>query len=243
MSKTTMQKKKTPPKQAGDKQPNENPRGVYRGTRESWLARAAVILAVLMNETRAGLEKVRRDAVDKCKPSQMAFACGFLTPGAPGCAIAECSYKHGTKNGKHEIKIMPTIGGKRIKAESIRVLDILMHEMLHTMCIGHGHRGQFPAMCRALGLVGRPTSTIAGKDLQQWLKVNVVDVLGKFPHKAVAFTPRGKRGKGSRLLKIVCTECDIIMRASNMVCEKVANGPCPSCANDMSGEIGVLELV
>ena len=49
--------------------------------------------------------------------------------------------------------------------------------------------------------------------------------------------------KGSRLLKITCTECNIVMRASSKVCDRLYGSPCPACYfDDYEHEQGQLQV-
>jgi hypothetical protein len=52
------------------------------------------------------------------------------------------------------------------------------------------------------------TATVANEELTFWLLENVVQVLGQYPHQAVELIPRGRRGIGSRSIKVLCDDAD-----------------------------------
>jgi len=77
--------------------------------------------------------------------------------------------------------------------------------------------------------------------LRDAIRLNVINVLGKFPQgKANGY---GKVRKGSRMLKVTCSVCDIILRGSAKACNEIDGGPCPACFyGDHIRADGVLEV-
>ncbi len=228
---------------------NRHPRGVYKGTREEWLEEAASIMGVWANEAYEALDKKHvkawRDAgksVTRYKHKEVAFACSLMSSGMTKTGeAAHCHYKQATGNGKHEIRMSVTLGGKKKQADSARIADILLHEMIHTMTYRHGHRGGFFWICKNVGLEGKMTSTVASPELRERIITDVVKVLGKYPHGGVKlagrFAPRGQRGVGSRSIKCECQQCGCTIRMTRVWITKALDEQgwvsCPVCQEDM----------
>jgi len=204
------------------------PKGIYKGTREEWLEEAMNIMGEWINEFGqtehcvGGLTQVRY-MVSRWgyKPSHYKFnaknikvSCSLQSggiKGSTGGSLAHIHYAHATGNSMHEIRMSVELGGRKLKAGSNRVADVLLHEMIHSCSVHHGHKKAFKHIANGVGLTGMMTQTVASKKLEARIKTEIVDVLGKYPHKKVHLTPRGKRGKGSRLIKCECN-CGCIIR-------------------------------
>lgn len=228
---------------------NRYPKGVYKGTREEWLEEAASIMGVWANEAFEALPKEHvkawRDAgksVTRYKHKEVAFACSLMSSGMTKTGeAAHCHYKQATGNGKHEIRMSVTLGGKKKQADSARIADILLHEMIHTMTYRHGHRGGFFWLCKGVGLEGPMTSTKASPQLRERITNDVVKVLGKYPHAGVKlagrFAPRGQRGVGSRSIKCECPQCGCTIRMTRLWIGKALDNQgevsCPVCVSNM----------
>tara|TARA_R110000824_G_scaffold397706_1_gene600859 strand:+ start:1337 stop:2203 length:867 start_codon:yes stop_codon:yes gene_type:complete len=220
-----------------------SPKGVFKGTREEWLEAAALIMAAWLNEamkqksmTRFNRKKDASKYValditlgQHCadhyggkpsdynfKPNSVRYATSLLGGQGiqSGNALAHAHLMHSTGNGYHEIRMGAHIGGRKTKNDSCRIADILLHEMIHTMAPRCGHKGAFALIARTLGLEGKLTATVASQHLRTTLWDRVVTVLGKYPHNAVKFVPRGQRKKGSRLIKCICLKCEFNFRTT-----------------------------
>jgi len=218
-----------------------NPRGNYKGTREEWLRAVLLLVAPWLDEAVKTVWETMAEAAKKTGIEVMAFrsffalhrvrigdiqlSCSLLAAGMKnGRYAGHVQYPQSTKNKKHEIRIGVQMGGTK-KADSVTVASIIMHEVLHTMTVGDGHRGMFPIIGKAAGLTGKPTAMNAyeGTPLFDRLNAEVVSVLGKYPHKSVKLTPRGQRNIGSRSIKAQCPECECIIRLTRVWLEKVYN--------------------
>lgn len=220
---------------------NFSPKGIYKGTREEWLEDSAEIMGEWLNEfiTPSDIKNHNKDRVvenvflETFKLNECKFTCGLTSSRVDYRmrfrTMGQCHYKQSTGNNKHEIIISNRLNGNGKKTDSTRIAHVVLHEMIHTCTYGHGHKGEFKRLARALGMDGKLTSTENSPELEKRMKENIVDILGKFPHKAVTTKTSFK---GSRLLKITCTECDIIMRASAKACNKIHEMECPACPND-----------
>ena len=104
-------------------------------------------------------------------------SCGFPKR-AHHKAIGQCWDGFASEDETHEIFICPT------QADPVRVLDILLHELIHAAVgVEHGHRGPFRTMAKEFGLAGKMTATYAeeGTELYETLS-KMVSSLGKYPH-------------------------------------------------------------
>lgn len=153
-------------------------------TREAWLIDACGPLSEIIR--RAGAE---------CPP--VAVSIGFPRSRASH-RIGECWDGRLASDGRPAIFVSPTI------ANPLRVLDVLLHEMIHA-AVGtqHGHRGRFVTVARACGLVGKPTATVAGEDLARRLNT-VSESLGSLPHAALTVGVTARPGSRLRLYECAC---------------------------------------
>lgn len=114
--------------------------------------------------------------------------------------IGQCFHERISRDGTREIFISPELD------DPVRVLDVLLHEVIHaTVGNAEGHRGKFADCARKLGLEGALTATVAGKDLKERLN-KLKKSLGFFPHRGMDYSKRKKQT--TRLLKCGCpNEC------------------------------------
>ena len=73
------------------------------------------------------------------------------------------------------------------------------------------HKGPFKRLALKIGLEGPMKSTHAGPKLNKQLK-GIAAELGKYPHEVLTPAIEKKGTKGSRLIKVVCPECDNVAR-------------------------------
>lgn len=112
-------------------------------------------------------------------PKKLGVSCGF--PLGKRSAIGQCWDPEVCEDGTVHMFICPSIG------EAVRVLDILLHEMIHAYCgIEAGHKGPFRKLVKEFGLMGKMTATYAEEntDLYNTLQV-MAGTLGKYPHSAL----------------------------------------------------------
>lgn len=136
-------------------------------TREEWLNAAVAII-------RPYLLDVSQTTVPDTFRVSIGFAGGR---GKKGDTIGQCWYPEASTDKHTEMFISPVL------AEPSRILDVLVHEMIHAG--GHrGHRGGFKKAAIAAGLEGKMTATVAGERLKGiiagWLKQ-----LGDYPGAAL----------------------------------------------------------
>lgn len=148
-------------------------------TREGWLIAARDLLAREFFE-KAGYKL----------PEKMACSCGFPRGGKK--AIGQCWHPETSADGTTHMYVCPT------QAEPIRVLDILLHEMVHaSLGTEVGHKGPFKKVVKEFGLAGKATATYAEEGSECWLRLShIAEQLGPYPHAAVDLSKAQKKGKG-----------------------------------------------
>lgn len=169
-------------------------------TREAWLAKAS-----------AKLER-RIKSAGYAMPEKVRYTCGFPSKG--GLArkkqtIGQCWDKGCSKDDTFEISVSPT------QADSSRVLDILLHEMIHAAVgLKCGHKGDFKKCATACGLAGKMTATGAGPELAADL-AKLAEQLGPYPHaKLEGRLNSGPKKQGTRMLKMECEDCGYVARTT-----------------------------
>ncbi len=156
--------------------------------REHWLRQAAVFL--LDHMQRCGLKNVA-----------VRVSCGWPSSGGLGVGkmtVGECFSPRICADGIPQIFISPRV------AESVEVLGILLHELIHAS-VGneHGHKKVFSQAARACGLEGPPTATVVGDKLRPVL-VQYVQASGVYPHAAICPVVKEKKGSRLRLYECLC---------------------------------------
>ena len=176
--------------------------------REAWLKRAAKLLTPTL------------EAAGSPPPLNIRYSCGWPGVNKGGKRIGECWASTASKDGHFEIFISPSID------DPLRVLDILLHEMVHA-CVGLecGHKGEFKRVAKSVGLKGKMTATHAGEELKENL-VNLCRELGEYPHAELKKAHHsGPKKQGTRLLKVVCPTCEYTVR----ITQKWLNIGLPVC--------------
>ncbi len=163
-------------------------------TREQWLNDAATELAEMIT-LQAGLTVPET----------------YISVGFPkghrgrSRAIGQCWSGEAIQDGKPHIFVCPT------QHEAPRVLDILLHEMIHASLQGKGHRKEFAKAAAACGLIKPWTATTAGEELKTRLNA-IATELGQYPHSPL--TVANKVKAGSRLRLYMC-ECGVKVRVAS----------------------------
>lgn len=188
-------------------------------TREEWLNKATILLAEIFDQ-------------NDLKVPTTKVSCGWPTKGAVSKrsrTLGQCFTKSCSNAGHNEIFISP------ILSDSSKVLDVLTHELCHAVdnCKS-AHGAGFSNMMRAIGLEGKPTSTVASDALKTTFKRLIKDSLGEYPHQSLDIT-KGEKKQTTRLLKAVCPLCGYTIRLT----AKWADQGLPMCPLD--GETFTLE--
>ena len=156
--------------------------------REYWLRRAAIFLIDHM--ARCGLA-----------PVVVRVSCGWPSRGGLGqrqAVIGQCFGPQVCTDGVPQIFVSPRL------AESVEVLGVLLHELVHaSVGLQHKHLAPFSQAARKVGLVGPPTATVVGPALRPLLQEYVAQV-GAYPHAAIVPQVKGKVGSRLRLYECGC---------------------------------------
>jgi hypothetical protein len=156
-------------------------------TREAWLL-AAVQEFTPWIEEQGGKVPVVRVSV------------GFPAGGRKN-VIGQCHYA--AEDGVAQIFVHPSL------KIADRVLDVLLHEVIHACTPGAGHKGDFARLAKGVGLTGKMTATVASDDLRTRLEALAEDVLGVYPHAVLedmSGTSHGPKTQSTRMLKAECAE-------------------------------------
>lgn len=172
--------------------------------RETYLNQAVTELSVLFQAQGYALPQVN-------------VSCSWPGGGSARKRIGECWPTNASEAKINEIFISPTI------ADAVKAMDILTHELIHAYdnC-EHGHRKEFTAIMRVIGLEGKPTATKAGQRLHGELVV-IADKLGIYPHSKLE--PKAAKQK-SRQLKAECDNCGAVWRMSKQWLDQAKTCPC-----------------
>src|SRR5437588_12422697 len=151
--------------------------------REAWLQAAASFLFDHIVEQ--GLPRV-----------EVRVSCGWPVRGGVArrrTVIGQCFAPSASKDGKPQIFISPLL------SDSIDVLGVLLHELIHaSFGCQFGHGKQFSQAARRVGLTGPPTATTVGDVLRPVL-VSYIEQVGLYPHAAITVKPKDKVGSRLRL--------------------------------------------
>lgn len=185
------------------------------GLREQWLAAAVVKFRGYFSGH--GYEI----------PDRVAVSCGWPSVGGVAVQkkrIGEAWSSKSSRDKHHEIFISPSVD----KAE--RVLDVLVHELVHvTVGLESGHKGSFAQCARKIGLEGRMTATVAGDALRERLKL-MAGKLGVYPHGSLDKMVSGRKVQKGRLIKAYCPGCQYTIRAAmSWLLIGVPDCPNPDC--------------
>lgn len=177
------------------------------------------------------------DAVDKLRPmfkdvgyplpKNVRVSCGWPSKRAMSRGgnrrIGECWVAEASEDKIPQIFISPSI------EDSVDVLDILTHELIHAIGIS-GHKQDFKVVAMLVGLEGPMTATHAGEKLKSRLD-KLAKKIGDYPHAKIDGT-QGKK-QSTRLLKVSCDDCGYIARVTAKWLGTLGPPICPGCQDTM----------
>ena len=171
-------------------------RNATASTREQWLNAMARLLAV--DFEKAGFPL----------PENIRFSCGWPGGGDRQTRIGECWHAKASADYFFEIFISPSM------SDSVRVADILVHELCHAAVgLEAGHGPAFKKCATAIGLVGPMRATQAST----WLRVRLAELVkqaGLYPHGSLKASDRPSKKDTTRLIKVVCPACGYTVRTT-----------------------------
>ena len=187
--------------------------------RELWLNRAAAIIA-------AGRFAPKGYAVPPIRVSV-----GFPSKSATSRKsrrIGECWSPEASADNVAQIFISPVL------ADSVRVADVLAHEMVHA-AVGNdaGHRAPFRRCALAIGLVGKMNATVASAEFAEWLARMIVLAIGEYPHAELRPATNEKK-QGTRMIKCTCAACGYVARTTAVWLEMMGAPLCPCNGEQMA---------
>ena len=188
-------------------------------TREEWLTEAADRLNDWIEAE-----------TDLTPSSRILVSTGWPRRDRGGKVIGQCFPKK-VSQGVHHIFISPTQSG------AVGVLAVLLHELVHAAddC-EHRHAGPFVKAIRALGLEGKPTATVPGKDLKKRL-ADLGKELGPYPHTVLTPGDYGPaKPQTTRMLKVECPACGCVARLTRKWLDEVGAPTCGCGAAQMEEE-------
>ena len=164
-------------------------------TREEWLNAALTELRPWF-KSRASVEI----------PTDARVSVGFPGGGSARKRIGECWPRVRSTDKVNEIFISPVL------QDPVRMLDVLVHEAVHAVddCVS-GHKKAFKTVALAVGLEGKMTATHAGEELKQEL-ARIIKTLPALTHGALDLT--GRKKQPTRLVKLECDSCGMLMRTT-----------------------------
>lgn len=125
--------------------------------REEWLHAAGRIIYRDIIAPVAVLPEGRRWEVSCGFPSKRALSRVRRVTG-------ECWDFKACDGSTHHIFITPLLK-EPVDGTGDGVLPNLVHELVHTVTWGAGHKGEFRRVAKAVGLTGKMTATVAGSEL------------------------------------------------------------------------------
>lgn len=113
-------------------------------------------------------------------PEKLGVSCGI--PKGKSTAIGQCWDPTVAADGTTHMFICPSID------QPIRVLDILLHEMIHALVgIEQKHNKVFRKYVKEFGLAGKATATYAEEGSELWVTLSKIrEQLGNYPHSAMS---------------------------------------------------------
>lgn len=169
--------------------------------REAWLHRAMPRITTLF--TRAGYEV-----------PEIRVSIGFPSRSALGKRvqrIGECWSDEVATDKVHHIFLSPVL---LVSECPTRVLDVLVHEIVHAVVGLKARHGQIFKKCAmAVGLTGKMTATVATDALNVEL-AGIVEEIGRCPGGGLDPRTATRDKQTTRMRKYTCPQCEQIIRAA-----------------------------
>jgi hypothetical protein len=170
-------------------------------------------------------------------PERVRVSCGWPSEGGLRGSrrrVGEAWSSKSSRDQHYEVFISPTL------QEPATVLGVLAHELVHcAVGLECGHKGRFPLCARAVGLVGKMTSTEPSDEFLAKLK-SMAGLLGKYPHASLDRMTNGRKKQGTRLIKVCCLGCLYTLRGTMtwllLGIPNCPNDDCDDCGKQMDVE-------
>jgi hypothetical protein len=190
-------------------------------TREQWLEASVRLMEPLFKNKGYEVPGVR-------------VSCGFPSKGALAkkkMRIGECWHKEITVDGIAQLFISPLL------RNHVEVIGTLVHEVVHAVCGAKAKHGAIFKKCAvAVGLEGKMTETVAGKELIEMIEGWMKD-LGAYPHQGLKPGMKPEKKQTTRMVKCECEECGYAVRTSRKWLDEAGAPLCPCNKKPMAFEI------
>lgn len=179
-------------------------------TREQWLN----------NLLHNRIAKLLKDKAGVTLPKDCKVSVGFPGGGSARKRIGECWTRSRSSLKVNEIFLSPAV------TDVAKLADVLVHEAIHAAddCKS-GHKGFFRRTALAVGLEGKMTATRAGKELAEWIQIQL-STMPEFAYGSLDLS--GRKVQTTRMIKHECPECGAVWRAASKWGNSIA---CPFCAH------------
>lgn len=157
-------------------------------------------------------------AQDLAMPDKIRVSIGWPSAGARSKVIGECWIREASGDGSAEIFVSPMLD------DVARIAGVLTHELVHAV-VGHEakHGPVFRKAAESLGLEGKMTATTEGEAWHSWADA-VLEELGTYPGSHLTGKiAGGKKKQGTRMLKLECDTCGIVLRTTKTHLRAVAD--------------------
>jgi hypothetical protein len=156
--------------------------------------------------------------------AKVRVTCGFPSSAKRSGAVGECWADTASADKSMEILISPTI------ADPMRVADILVHELCHTVSGAMNHGVNFQKAADAMHLIPaagkKAYKATTGGDAFKAAFGAIIGGLGDYPHAQLSMSTR--KTQATRMLKAICPSCGYTVRLT----QKWAAQGLPSCPVD-----------
>ncbi len=192
---------------------NEGDKAEPTNNREAWLKQAIVKLEGRFTKYGHKMPAVK-------------VSVGFPGGGSAKKRIGEHWSPEASDDKVGSIFISPVL------SNSIEVLGVLVHEMVHAVAGNKaGHGPAFKRIATQMGLTGKMRSTTVGELLKQDLEYMITQI-GDYPHAKLNLS-MGRKKQSTRMVKQCCEACEYIVRSSQKCIDEHGPVICPSCNNPM----------
>ena len=165
-------------------------------------------------------------------PANVRASIGFPSTGRKSKRIGECWADVCSQDGHFEVFLHPAL-----QSNTSRIADILTHELVHAAVGLEAKHGPIFRKCAtALGLIGKMTATLAGPVWHKWADP-ILKELGPLPGANLGGMSSAPPKQTTRMLKVTCSDCDLIVRASKKFAPILDGATCPS--DDCDGHLQV----
>lgn len=123
-------------------------------------------------------------------------------------AVGQCWYPDSSSDKTFEVFVSPVLS-------DYDTCHVLLHELVHaSVGPGHGHKGPFRKLAKAVGLEGKMTATVPSVALA--VEINCwLSELPKYPHAKLLPGMDGGAKQTTRLIKCLCSACGYTVRTTS----------------------------